>query len=197
MGNKIEVLKSPLPQLPKLSLLNLDENIIADVKTFYNLREIPSLKTLLCNNNPFLEELGNGLKKELIRQFLPDPTVEDLKDLNEEVKMPTPPMIPDLTLINEDEVVQEDKDDVWQEKKEEEQKRIEEEEERRREEEERKREEEERLRREEEERLAEEERLRAEEEERKRAELEKSREEAAAKEKEKEQEEEEEEENAE
>lgn len=149
--NKIAALEKNLPALPNLQTLNLEENQMTDASHLKRLSELPALKTFLCVSNPMNEEIGDNLKKMLIKMFLPKPKPSDVAELG---KKGTPAMVPDLKLVNEDEVAQEDKDALWEESVEEEKKRIEEEEARRLEEEERRKQEEEDRRRREEEAAA-------------------------------------------
>jgi Leucine-rich repeat (LRR) protein len=149
--NKIAGLEKALPALPSLEELNLTENLMTDSTHLRKLSEIPSLKTFICTGNPMNEEIGDGLKKLLIKLFMPkakpsDVTVEPRK---------VPPMIPPLVKVNEDDVIpEEDLAPAWDELVEEEKKRIEEEEARKAEEEEKKRQEEEERKRKEEEEAA-------------------------------------------
>ncbi len=137
-GNRIENFNFELPELPHLYHLNIRENKLSDLKSIINLKKYPTLLSLTMHQNPAIDEVGEGAKKEILM------------------------ILGYLSRVNKEEVTKEDRDDAKNELKERKrideekrkeaeeeerqrvQKEMEEEEERKKEEEEKKREEDER-----------------------------------------------------
>ena len=141
-NNKFDEFKDEIPQLNSLKKLNISGCAIAKIEEFGKLK-FPLINEIICSGNPSADEVGAGIKTEMLILF------EGF----------------DLKIVNEDEIVPEDIKEAMDKKEERrieaerlaEEKRIKEEEERIEREKEEKRLEEERLEREELERQAREE----------------------------------------
>eukprot|EP00352_Strombidinopsis_acuminata_P008602 CAMPEP_0176372572 /NCGR_PEP_ID=MMETSP0126-20121128/25472_1 /TAXON_ID=141414 ORGANISM="Strombidinopsis acuminatum, Strain SPMC142" /NCGR_SAMPLE_ID=MMETSP0126 /ASSEMBLY_ACC=CAM_ASM_000229 /LENGTH=157 /DNA_ID=CAMNT_0017732443 /DNA_START=544 /DNA_END=1017 /DNA_ORIENTATION=+ len=95
-GNKIESFKDGLPDLPALEYLNLRENAIAEGKELTQLCSFKRLNKLNMQGCPIADEKGDGFRKEIIFRC---------EDIN-------------ITIVNKEEITQEDRDEAAAEKEE-------------------------------------------------------------------------------
>mmetsp|Transcript_32815 Transcript_32815/g.23725 ORF Transcript_32815/g.23725 Transcript_32815/m.23725 type:complete len:161 (+) Transcript_32815:556-1038(+) len=65
-ANKVESLKDGLPELPSLEYLNLRENALAEAKELTQLCSFSKLNYLNMQGCPVSDEKGDGFKKEII-----------------------------------------------------------------------------------------------------------------------------------
>lgn len=100
-SNQLVNLDFELPELPHLYHLNIRENKIADLKGIINLMKYSTLLSLTMHQNPAIDEVGDGAKKEVLM------------------------ILGYLNRVNKEDVVKEDRDDAKNELKE--RKRVEEE----------------------------------------------------------------------
>lgn len=112
-GNQIQSLGFELPELPHLYHLNVRENRISDLKSIVSLMKYPTMFSLTMHQNPAIDEVGDGAKREILMILIY------------------------LNRVNKEEVQREDREDARNELKE--RKRIEEEKRKEAEEEERQR----------------------------------------------------------
>jgi len=111
--NQLESLNFELPELPHLYHLNIRANKISDLKSILNLKKYATMLSLTMHQNPAIDEVGDGAKREIIM------------------------ILGYLNRVNKEEITKEDRDDAKNELKE--RKRIEEEKKKEAEEEERQR----------------------------------------------------------
>lgn len=64
-NNKLATL-NPAPNLPKLAVLDLTANLIEKVDEFNHLVPLPSLRHIIVAENQVANEMGDGIRKEII-----------------------------------------------------------------------------------------------------------------------------------
>lgn len=65
-GNQIQNLSFELPELPHLYHLNVRENRISDLKSIVSLMKYPTMLSLTMHQNPAIDEVGDGAKREIL-----------------------------------------------------------------------------------------------------------------------------------
>ena len=65
-GNQIQSLGFELPELPHLYHLNVRENRISDLKSIVSLMKYPTMLSLTMHQNPAIDEVGDGAKREIL-----------------------------------------------------------------------------------------------------------------------------------
>jgi len=80
-NNKFEQL-AEMPELPSLETLDLQGNKLKDKECIFALAKYPKLQVVNMAGNPFAEELGEGLKAEILVELGTE--LKCLKSINEE-----------------------------------------------------------------------------------------------------------------